>query len=86
MMLGAINDNDLIYQMGRDIGKQLKMLGIHVNFAPVIDVNNNPANPVINSRSFGENRENVARKGILYMKGMQDEGIIAVAKHFPDWR
>ncbi len=83
MMLGAINDNDLIYQMGRDIGKQLKMLGIHVNFAPVIDVNNNPANPVINSRSFGENRENVARKGILYMKGMQDEGIIAVAKHFP---
>lgn len=83
MMLGAINDNDLIYQMGRDIGKQLKMLGIHVNFAPVIDVNNNPNNPVINSRSFGENRENVARKGILYMKGMQDEGIIAVAKHFP---
>jgi beta-N-acetylhexosaminidase len=83
MMLGAINDNELIYQMGRDIGKQLKMLGIHVNFAPVIDVNNNPANPVINSRSFGEDRENVARKGILYMNGMQDEGIIAVAKHFP---
>ena len=83
MMLGAINDNELIYRMGRDIGKQLKMLGIHVNFAPDIDVNNNPDNPVINSRSFGENRENVARKGILYMKGMQDEGIIAVAKHFP---
>jgi beta-N-acetylhexosaminidase len=83
MMLGAVNDNDLIYLMGRDIARQLKMLGIHVNFAPVIDVNNNPENPVINSRSFGENRENVARKGILYMKGMQDEGILAVAKHFP---
>lgn len=83
MMLGAIDDNDLIYQMGRDIGKQLRMLGIHINFAPDVDVNNNPANPVINSRSFGELRENVARKGLLYMKGMQDEGIMAVSKHFP---
>ncbi len=83
MMLGAIDDNEILYQMGRDIGKQLKLLGIHINFAPVIDVNNNPDNPVINSRSFGENRENVARKGILYMQGLQDEGIIAVAKHFP---
>jgi beta-glucosidase-like glycosyl hydrolase/CubicO group peptidase (beta-lactamase class C family) len=83
MMLGAVDDNDLIYQMGREIGKQLRMLGIHVNFAPDVDVNNNPDNPVINSRSFGEVRENVARKGFLYMKGMQDEGIIAVAKHFP---
>ncbi|MGD2035829.1 MAG: glycoside hydrolase family 3 N-terminal domain-containing protein, partial [Bacteroidales bacterium] len=83
MMLGAINDDDAIYRMGRDIGKQMKMLGLHINFAPVVDVNNNPANPVINSRSFGEIRENVARKGLLYMKGMQDEGILAVAKHFP---
>lgn len=83
MMLGAVDDNDLLYQMGRDIGKQLRMLGIHINFAPDVDVNNNPANPVINSRSFGEIRENVARKGFLYMKGMQDEGILAVAKHFP---
>lgn len=83
MMLGAIDDNDVIYQMGRDIGRQLRTLGIHVNFAPVVDVNNNPANPVINSRSFGEDHGNVARKGILYMKGMQDEGILAVAKHFP---
>jgi beta-glucosidase-like glycosyl hydrolase/CubicO group peptidase (beta-lactamase class C family) len=83
MMLGAIDDYDILYQMGRDIGKQLKMLGIHVNFAPVIDVNSNPDNPVISSRSFGENRENVARKGILYMRGLQDEGILAVAKHFP---
>ena len=83
MMLGAIDDNEILYQMGRDIGRQLKLLGIHINFAPVIDVNNNPDNPVINSRSFGESRENVARKGILYMQGLQDEGIIAVAKHFP---
>lgn len=83
MMLGAINDDDVIYQMGRDIGRQLKMLGLHINFAPVVDVNNNPDNPVINSRSFGELRENVARKGLLYMKGLQDEGILAVAKHFP---
>jgi beta-glucosidase-like glycosyl hydrolase/CubicO group peptidase (beta-lactamase class C family) len=83
MMLGAITGDDIIYDMGRDIGKQLKMLGIHINFAPVIDVNNNPDNPVINSRSFGEMRDNVTRKGILYMRGIQDEGIIAVAKHFP---
>jgi beta-N-acetylhexosaminidase len=83
MMLGAITNDTLIYQMGRDIGKQLKMLGIHINFAPVVDINNNPENPVINSRSFGELRDNVVHKGILYMKGLQDEGIIAVAKHFP---
>lgn len=83
MMLGAIQNDDLIYQMGRDIGRQLKTLGIHINFAPVVDINNNPVNPVINSRSFGEMRDNVVRKSLLYMKGMQDEGIITVAKHFP---
>jgi beta-N-acetylhexosaminidase len=83
MMLGAITNDTIIYQMGRDIGKQLKLLGIQINFAPVIDINNNPENPVINSRSFGEIRDNVVHKGILYMKGLQDEGIIAVAKHFP---
>ncbi|MBN1952252.1 MAG: serine hydrolase [Bacteroidales bacterium] len=83
MMLGAIENDDLIYEMGRDIGQQLNLLGIHMNFAPVVDVNNNPANPVIGSRSFGEQRENVARKGIMYMKGMQSQHIIAVAKHFP---
>ena len=83
MMLGAIKHDSLIYQMGYDIGQQLKRLGIHINFAPVVDVNNNPANPVINTRSFGENRENVSRKGILYMQGMQNSGIMAVAKHFP---
>ncbi len=83
MTLGAISSDMLIYQMGHDIACQMKHLGIHINFAPVVDVNNNPANPVINARSFGEQKNNVARKGILYMKGMQDAGIMAFAKHFP---
>jgi len=83
MMLGAITDNDLIYQMGADIARQCKRMGIHVNFAPVVDVNNNPKNPVINYRSFGEDRDNVAEKGIAYMKGMQDNRVLANAKHFP---
>lgn len=83
LMLGAIQNNDLIYKMGREIGMQMKRVGVHVNFAPVADVNNNAANPVINTRSFGENRENVTQKCIAYMKGMQDEGILACAKHFP---
>jgi beta-N-acetylhexosaminidase len=83
MMLGAITDEMLIYQMGKDIASQLKQIGIQINFAPVADINNNPGNPVINSRSFGEERVNVARKALLYMKGMQDEGVLAFAKHFP---
>ncbi|MDD2526758.1 MAG: glycoside hydrolase family 3 N-terminal domain-containing protein [Lentimicrobiaceae bacterium] len=83
MTMGAVNSNALIYQMGREVAMQCKRIGIHINFAPVVDVNNNPANPVINARSFGEQRENVAQKAYWYMKGMQDEGIIAVAKHFP---
>ena len=81
--LGGIEDNDVIYRMGRNIGKQCKRMGIHINFAPVIDVNNNPNNPVINYRSFGEDPMNVAQKGWAYASGMQDEGIIACAKHFP---
>ncbi|HAN17730.1 MAG: hypothetical protein A2X13_08250 [Bacteroidetes bacterium GWC2_33_15] len=83
MMLGAVQNDSLIYQMGFDIGQQIKRLGIHINFAPVVDINNNHLNPVINARSFGENRENVSCKGIAYMKGLQDAGIMAVAKHFP---
>jgi len=83
MTLGAIEDNKLIYEMGREIGRQCKALGIHINFAPVADINSNPNNPVINTRSFGENKITVADKCIAYMNGMQDEGIIAVAKHFP---
>ena len=83
MALGAIPNDSLIYRMGVEIGQQLRRLGVHVNFAPVSDVNNNPDNPVINYRSFGENPENVAHKAGLYAKGMQDAGILAVAKHFP---
>lgn len=83
MTLGAIQDDSLIYQLGAEIGRQCKRMGIHINFAPVVDVNNNPQNPVINYRSFGENPEAVARKGLLYAKGIQDQGVIATAKHFP---
>ena len=81
--LGAIADNRLIYEMGADIGRQFKEIGIHVNFAPVADVNTNPQNPVINFRSFGENKNNVANKALAFSSGMQDAGILAVAKHFP---
>jgi beta-N-acetylhexosaminidase len=83
MMLGAIQDNNLIYQMGHDIAWQLKRIGVNVNFAPVLDINNNPDNPVINSRSFGEIPENVILKGLAYMQGMQDNGLLCTAKHFP---
>ncbi len=83
MSLGAIQNDALIYQMGYDIGIQCKRMGIHINFAPVADVNNNPANPVINSRSFGEIPVNVALKAQKYAEGLQDAGIIATAKHFP---
>lgn len=81
--LGSIQDNNSIYLMGREIGRQCKRMGIHINFAPVVDVNNNPNNPVINYRSFGEDPDRVARKGWAYAHGMQDEGVIACAKHFP---
>lgn len=83
LMLGAIQDNLLLYDMGAEIARQLRRLGVHVNFAPVADVNNNPANPVINYRSFGEDRYNVAVKSFFYMKGMQDNQVMACAKHFP---
>ncbi len=81
--LGAITDDKLVYEMGMEIARQLRRIGVHINFAPVADVNSNPNNPVINFRSFGECRYNVARKSIAYMMGMQDWGIIANAKHFP---
>lgn len=83
MTLGAIQDDNMLYEMGKDIARQFKRSGMHVNFAPVVDVNNNPQNPVINFRSFGEDKYNVADKGIAYMKGMQDEHILTTAKHFP---
>ncbi len=83
MMIGAVPDANLVYRFGQAVGQQCKRLGIHVNFAPVVDINNNPANPVINDRSFGEDKYKVALFGVQYMKGMQDEGIMACAKHFP---
>ena len=83
LTLGAIPGEILVYQMAFEAGKQLRRLGVHMSFAPVLDVNNNPGNPVINFRSFGESRHNVSQKGIAYMRGLHDAGIIAVAKHFP---
>ena len=83
LTLGAITDNKLIYKMGFEIGRQLKRMGVDINYAPVADINNNPDNPVINDRSFGEIKENVSNKTLAYMKGLQDAGIIACAKHFP---
>ncbi len=83
MTLGAIKDDDLVYQMGKEIARQFKRLGMHFNFAPVVDVNNNAQNPVINFRSFGEDKYNVAQKGIAYMKGMQSGHVLSSAKHFP---
>jgi beta-glucosidase-like glycosyl hydrolase/CubicO group peptidase (beta-lactamase class C family) len=83
MTLGAIKNDELIFKMGKEIARQCKRMGIHVNFAPVADVNNNPSNPVINMRSFGENKYNVTAKSIAYMNGLQDGNVLANAKHFP---
>jgi beta-N-acetylhexosaminidase len=83
MMLGAMQDGNIVYQYGRLVGEQCKRVGLHVNYAPVVDVNNNPNNPVINDRSFGEDKYKVADFGIQYMRGMQDVGVMACAKHFP---
>lgn len=83
MTLGAIQNNQLIYKMGQEVAKDFKRLGMQINFSPVMDVNNNPKNPVINFRSFGENKYNVAQKSIAYMQGMQESGIFTTAKHFP---
>ena len=81
--IGAVQDSTYIYQMGRDIAAQLKLLGIHMNFGPDADINTNPNNPVINFRSYGEDKLNVAQKAWWVASGMQDSGIIPVAKHFP---
>lgn len=83
MTLGAMDDDRLVYQMGRDLARKLRALGVHINFAPVVDVNSNPGNPVIGNRSFGENQDRVAALGVQYVKGLQDQHVIAVAKHFP---
>ena len=83
MTLGAVNDNHLIYKMGLAIGRQFRRIGMHINYAPVLDINNNAENPVINFRSFGDNKKNVAEKGMAYIRGLQDAGVLATGKHFP---
>lgn len=83
MTLGAIRDNNLIYQMGREIAEEFKQIGVHLNLAPVVDINNNPRNPVIGYRSFGDNKYNVTEKAKAYMNGMQDAGLLVSLKHFP---
>ena len=83
MTMGALQDDSLIYRMGAAVAWQCRDIGVNVNLAPVADVNNNPLNPVINYRSFGEDPLKVASKAVMYMKGLQDNGIMACAKHFP---
>ncbi len=83
MTLGAIKNKQLVEQTGRQIGEHCKRLGVHFNFAPVVDINTNPKNPIIGNRSFGEDRDNVTEKALAFMKGMQSAGVLANAKHFP---
>ncbi|MGB5499858.1 MAG: glycoside hydrolase family 3 N-terminal domain-containing protein, partial [Maribacter sp.] len=82
--LGALQGNtDLVFQAGKNIAYDCKQAGIHYNLAPVSDINNNPNNPVIGYRSFGEDKFNVTEKSLAYVKGMQSEGVICSIKHFP---
>ena len=83
MTLGAIQNNKLIEEAGAAISRHTKRLGIHINFAPVVDINTNPLNPIIGNRSFGENKINVTEKALAFMRGMHREGILSSAKHFP---
>lgn len=83
MTLGAITDNKIVEKIGKRIGEQSKRMGVHINFAPVVDINTNPKNPIIGNRSYGEDRDNVTEKALAFMKGMQQAGIMGSAKHFP---
>ena len=83
MTLGAIQENDIIEEIGFRIGEQAKRLGVHINFAPSVDINTNPSNPIIGNRSFGEDKNNVSEKGIVFIKGMHKAGVLSSAKHFP---
>lgn len=83
MTLGAIQDNSLIYEMTSKIAEDCKKMGIYWDFAPVVDVNTNPANPIIGNRSFGSDINNVIAKGLAYAQGLQDNGVLASMKHFP---
>ena len=83
LALGAICDNHLIYDIGKDIGMQCKALGVHLNFAPVVDINDNAQNPIIGMRAFGDNPHHVSLKANAYMHGLHDAGVLACGKHFP---
>lgn len=83
MTLGAVTDNNLIYKLAQEIALQYQQTGVNILFAPVVDVNNNPNNPIINERSFGSFQENVAHKGIAYARALHDCGVLSCAKHFP---
>ena len=83
MTMGALKNDSLIYEMGKACAAHCRLVGAHINFAPVVDVNNNPNNPIINVRAFGASREAVAKKGIAYMNGLQENRVLACAKHFP---
>ena len=83
MTLGSIKDSSIVEKVGKQIGNHAKRLGVHINFAPDIDVNINPKNPIIGNRSFGQDKENVAQKGIAFMKGMESAGVLSSGKHFP---
>lgn len=78
-----LTSDSIVYRMGEEIGRQCRMMGVHVNFAPVVDINSNPKNPVIGTRSYGNDRERVAQLGIMFARGQQSQGVLAVAKHFP---
>ena len=83
MTLGAIQDNNLVYEMASKIAEDVKKMGIYWNFAPVVDVNTNPKNPIIGNRSFGSDVQNVIAKSLAYAQGLQDNGVLAAIKHFP---
>lgn len=83
MTLGAIQDNRIVKQVGERVGEHCKRLGVHINFGPVVDINVNPANPIIGNRSFGEDKINVTEKAIAFLEGMQSTGVLGSAKHFP---
>lgn len=83
MTLGAIENDSLLIEFGKRVGEQCKRLGIHVNFAPVVDVNTNPLNPIIGNRSFGQDPKNVSAKALAFMQGIQSEHVLTTAKHFP---
>ena len=83
MAIGATRSEDFAYLMGKITAAEAKSIGINFNFAPVLDINNNPDNPIVNTRSFGEDIELVKKLGVAYIRGVQDEGVLATAKHFP---